>query len=299
MPVYGAIEAGGTKFNCLVGSGPDQILAEIRIPTTSPAETFGQVLQFFGEQAKTNPLAAVGVGSFGPVDLYPGSPTYGTITSTVKPGWQMTDFVGPLKAALRVPVAFDTDVNAAAYGEHKWGAARGLTQFIYMTVGTGIGVGEMCAGKLVHGLVHPEGGHMLIPHDRQQDPFPGVCHFHGDCFEGLASGPAMQARWGIPAEKLPASSPAWALEARYLALAIINQIYMLSPQRIILGGGVMEQALLFPLIQEEAQQLLNGYVRSPQITDRIEEYIVPPALGSRAGVLGALALAMDAAGPRE
>ena len=291
MTIFGAIEAGGTKFNCLVGSGPENILAETRIPTSYPDETFSRVIHFFQEQAKTYALTSIGIGSFGPVDLNTASPTYGYITSTVKPGWKMTDFVGPFKRAFDLPIAFDTDVNAAAYGEVTWGAAQGLSQFIYVTIGTGIGAGEMCDGKLVHGLVHPESGHVLIPHDRERDPFAGVCQFHGDCFEGLASGPALQARWGVPAEQLPPGSPAWPLEAYYIALAISNQICTLSPQRIILGGGVMEQTSLFPLIRSEVQRLLNGYIQAPQITTDIDRYIVPPALGSRAGVLGALALA--------
>jgi fructokinase len=295
MPIYGAIEAGGTKFNCLVGSGPQDIRAEVRIPTTTPAETLGQVIQFFKDQSRAAPLAAIGIGSFGPLDLCPGSPTYGYITSTVKPGWAMTDFVGAMQTALGLPAALDTDVNAAAYGEYLWGAAAGLDQFIYVTIGTGIGAGGMTGGRLMHGLLHPESGHMRLPHDLATDPFPGVCTFHGDCFEGLASGPSMQARWGFPAEDLPADSPAWRLEAHYIALAVCNLIYTLSPERVILGGGVMQQTGLFDLIRADVLAILNGYIQSEEILRHIERYIVAPGLGTRAGVLGALALASTAA----
>lgn len=293
MADYGAIEAGGTKFNCLVGSGPQDIRAEIRIPTTTPDETFAKVIAFFKEQASVRPLKAIGIGSFGPLDLDAASPTYGYITSTAKPGWLMTDFAAPIRDALGLHVAFDTDVNAAAFGEYRWGAAAGLSQFAYLTVGTGIGAGEMVGGKLVHGLLHPESGHMVIPHDRQADPYPGICPFHGDCLEGLASGPAMQARWGAPAEQLPEDSPAWALEARYIAFAVVNMICTLSPERVILGGGVMEQAGLFEMIRANVLAQLNGYIQAPEILEHIAEYIVPPGLGGRAGVLGALALAED------
>jgi fructokinase len=293
MTDFGAIEGGGTKFNCLVGSGPQDIRAEIRIPTTTPDETFAKVVRFFKEQSADRPLAAIGIGSFGPVDLDPSSPTYGYITSTPKPGWRMTDFAGAMLQALGLPVAFDTDVNTAAYGEYCWGAAAGLSQFFYMTIGTGIGAGEMANGQLIHGLVHPESGHLRIPHDRQADPFPGHCPFHGDCLEGLASGPAMQARWGKPAEQLPADSPAWDLEAQYIASAVANLVYMLSPQRVVLGGGIMQQPGLIEKIRVKTLEDLNGYVQSPQILEHIDEYIVLPGLGGRAGVLGALALAQD------
>jgi fructokinase len=291
MADFGAIEAGGTKFNCLVGSGPQDIRAEIRIPTTTPDETFSKVIQFFKEQAAQHPLEAIGVGSFGPVDLEPSSPTYGYITSTPKPGWRMTDFAGAMRRALALPVAFDTDVNAAAYGEYRWGAADGLSQFVYMTVGTGIGAGEMVGGQLVHGLMHPEAGHMRIPHDRQADPYPGFCPFHGDCLEGLASGPAVQARWGMPAEQLAADSPAWELEAQYIASAVVNLVCTLSPQRIILGGGILQQPGLIDVIRQKTLEQLNGYIQAPEILEHIREYIVLPGLGGRAGMLGALALA--------
>ncbi len=291
MDLYGSVEAGGTKFVCIIASSPQDIRAQARFPTTSPAETLGRTVAFFKQHAQEAPLSAIGVGSFGPVDLNPDSPTYGHITTTPKPGWANTDVVGILRQELGLPVAFDTDVNAAALGEYRWGAAQNLDSIIYLTIGTGIGGGGIFNGRPLHGLVHPEMGHIRIPHDWQADLFPGVCPYHGDCFEGLAAGPALQQRWGRRAETLPADHPAWALEAHYIALALTNLIVSLSPRRIILGGGVMQRQELFPLIRRRVQQLLNGYVQSPQIVDRIDQYIVPPALGGQAGVLGGIALA--------
>ena len=290
--IYGAIEAGGTKFVCCAGTGPDDIQADVRFPTTTPEETIGRAIEFLGEQNEAHgPLARVGIASFGPVDLDRGSPTWGHVTTTPKAGWSHTDLAGPVAAALGVPVAFDTDVNGAALGEGRWGAARGLDTFVYVTVGTGIGGGGMVAGELMHGLVHPEMGHMRLPRDPEADPFEGSCPFHGDCLEGLASGPAIEARWGEPATELPPDHPAWALEAEYLALLCVNLTAVLSPQRIILGGGVMKQRQLFPEIRRRLQERLAGYIRSPAIEGGAESYVVPPGLGDRAGVLGALALA--------
>jgi fructokinase len=292
MTIYGGIEAGGTKFVCAVGTGPDESLAETEFGTTSPEETIGQAVAFFSEQSA--PVDAVGIGSFGPVDPDPSSPTFGTITTTPKPGWQHVDILGRVEAALGVPTAFDTDVNAAAFGEHRWGGAQGLDTFVYITVGTGIGGGGMVEGNLLHGLMHPEMGHFRIPHDPHSDPFEGLCPFHGDCLEGLASGPAIEARWGERGETLPEDHPAWPLEAHYLALGLVSIICILSPQRIILGGGVMKRSFLFPMIRSEVQDLLNGYIGVPPIIEEIDAYIVPPALSDRAGVLGAMALAMRA-----
>ncbi|HLF28478.1 MAG TPA: ROK family protein [Anaerolineae bacterium] len=293
MNLYGGIEAGGTKFVCAVAAGPHDLRAETRFPTTDPAETINRAVTFFKPIVQETPLAAIGLGSFGPVDLAPNSPTYGFITTTPKPGWASTDILGRVQQALGVPLAFDTDVNAAALGEYRWGAARDSDPAIYVTIGTGIGVGIICQGAPLHGLVHPEAGHLLIPHDRERDPFPGSCPFHGDCFEGLASGPALQQRWGQPAETLPADHPAWELEAHTIALALVNLILSFSPQRIVLGGGVMQRDELFPLIRRNIPQLLNGYVQSPQMIDHIDSYIVPPTLRDRAGVLGAVALAKN------
>ncbi len=290
--LYGGIEAGGTKFVCAIGSGPDDICAETRIRTTTPEETIAQVIDFF--QTQPCDLTAVGIASFGPLDPDPASPTFGFITTTPKPGWAHTDLAGAIRRALGVPVGFDTDVNGAALGESRWGAARGLDTFIYLTIGTGIGGGGMVGGSLIHGLIHPEMGHIRLPRDQKADPFPGICPFHGDCLEGLASGPALEARWGQPAEMLPPDHPGWSLEAHYLSLALVNFICTLSPQRIILGGGVMKQPQLWPMIWTNVPALLNDYVQASEILESIEDYIVPPMLGDRAGVLGAIALAQKA-----
>jgi len=295
MSLYGGVEAGGTKFVCIVAGGPGDIREEMRFPTTTPEETLSRTIKFFSNYIKNNDenIDAIGVACFGPVDLDKNSLTYGTITSTPKPGWANTDVVSRLENALNVPVAFDTDVNGAAVGEGKWGAAQGLDQFIYLTIGTGIGGGAVVAGKPLHGLVHPEMGHIMMAQNREKDPFEGYCPFHGTCFEGMCSGPAMKARWGQPAETLGADHPAWELEAEYIAEALHTFITVLSPQRIILGGGVMQQEHLFSMIRDKVKASLNGYVQSPAILENIDAYIVPPGLGNRAGVLGALALAQE------
>lgn len=287
--LFGAIEAGGTKFVCAVGTGPDD-LQEIRFPTTSPTETFSRAIDFFSP-FKPN-LAAIGIGSFGPVDLHPRSPTYGYITSTPKPGWANCDFAGTLVSQLNIPVAFDTDVNAAALGEMTWGAARGLTDFIYLTVGTGIGGGVVSNGQLVHGLVHTELGHIFLPR-HIADSYEGKCPYHKNlCFEGLASGPAIEERWGKPAVDLDESHPAWDLQAHYLALAISSYVFTLSPQRIILGGGVMEHPALLEQVQNKTIALLNNYIQHEVILRGMDTFLVAPGLGPKSGVLGALAMAM-------
>lgn len=290
-PRCGGIEAGGSKFVCAVGSGPQDLRNEVRFPTAAPEETLDRAVAYFREQHRERPLTAIGVGSFGPVDARRGSPTFGYITTTPKPGWANTDFAGRLERALGLPVYFDTDVNAAAFGEHTWGAARNLHDFLYLTVGTGVGGGAMANGRLLHGFNHIEAGHIRVPHDRDRDPFPGNCPFHGDCLEGLASGPALEQRWGCRAETLPPEHPAWELEAEYLAHAAVNFLLTLAPQRIILGGGVMEQRQLFPLIRQKVSRLLNNYIPLPEIAAHLDQYIVPPELGNRAGILGAIALA--------
>lgn len=296
--LYGGVEAGGTKFVCAVGTDPDNVRAMARFPTTTPKETVAHATAFFQErEAVDGPLTALGIASFGPVDPNPSSPTFGHITTTPKPGWSRFDLAGAMRKALQIPVGFDTDVNGAALGEHRWGAAQGLHTFVYLTVGTGIGGGAMVNSQLLHGLIHPEMGHMRIPHDMESDPYEGHCPYHGDCLEGLASGPAIGERWGQPAASLPHDHPAWELQARYLALALVNLICILSPQRIIIGGGVMDQPQLFPLVRHRVPALLNDYIQSPAILDEIDRYIVPPDLGSRAGVLGAIALAQRAVSP--
>lgn len=285
---FGAIEAGGTKFVCAVVDDHYQVVHQVRIPTTTPTETLGLVLEFFRES--TEPLTAIGVSTFGPVDIDPTSSSYGYITETPKLAWRRADLLGPLRE-LGVPLAIDTDVNGAALGEHTAGAAQGVDTFVYYTIGTGIGGGGMVGGQLLHGLTHPEMGHMGIPHERVRDPFAGSCPSHGDCFEGLASGPAIERRWGSQAEELPEGHPAWDLEAHYIALALCNTIYVLSPQRIILGGGVMQQQFLFPLIRSEVQRLMNGYIQHRGVLEELESLIVPPGLGARSGIVGSAALA--------
>jgi len=290
--MFGAIEAGGTKFVCGVGTGPDD-LTTIQFPTTSPDATLAQAIEFLRKQSGGE-LRAVGVGSFGPIDLHSRSLTFGYVTSTPKVGWQNYNLAGTVRDALGVPVGFDTDVAAAALGEARWGAAQNLSDFLYLTVGTGIGGGAIINGRVLHGLVHPEMGHIRVPHDLAEDPYPGGCPYHGDCLEGLASGPAMQARWGKAAQDLPADHPAWILEGHYLAHGLANWVLTLSPQRIVLGGGVSRQAQLFKRIRHEMVKLLNGYVRAPEVMRDIDQYVVPPQLGGRAGVLGGLVLAEQA-----
>lgn len=286
--LYGALEAGGTKFVCAVGHGPQELVAETRFPTTTPQETLRQATEFF----RNYDVAAIGLASFGPLDLKPASPSFGSITTTPKPGWAWTNLLAHFRAAFNVPVVVETDVNAAAFGEYTWVEEnRALDSLAYFTIGTGIGGGFIVHGQIIHGLTHPEAGHIRIPHDRQRDPYPGSCPFHADCFEGLACGVALAGRWGQPAEMLPDDHPAWDLEAEYIALALVAVICILSPQRIVLGGGVMQRAQLFPRIRQQVRELLNGYIVSPPLVGDLETYLVPPALGKRSGVLGAMALA--------
>ena len=290
--LFGGIEGGGTKFICAVGTGPQDIRAETRFPTTTPAETLGRAIAFFSEQqALLGPLSSLGVACFGPLDPNPASPAYGHILPTPKPGWANADVVGSLKAALNLPIRFDTDVNGAALAEARWGAARGCDPVLYLTIGTGIGGGALINGQLLHGLIHPEMGHIPLPRDPQRDPFSGICPFHGDCFEGLASGPALEKRWGQKAETLPPDHPAWDLEAHYIALALSAYIVTLSPQKIIIGGGVAGQQHMLPLVRQKVRAHLNGYVQSNHVAAGINDYIVLPGLGSHAGVAGAIALA--------
>jgi fructokinase len=294
MHYYGGIESGGTKFVCIIANEPHQILSEVKFPTTTPRETLEKVVSFFTSEIKEKQihLRGIGIGSFGPLDLNPNSPTYGFITTTPKPGWANVDIVGLIFKALHVPISLDTDTNTAALSEKRWGAGKDVEDILYLTIGTGIGGGAVINGKPLHGLVHPEMGHMLIQHDIDKDPFKGCCPFHGDCFEGLASGPSILNRWGKKAEDLPLDHPAWDLEADYIALALENLVCTLSPQKIILGGGVMHQEQLFPLIRTKLKKLLNNYIQSPVILEDIDNYIVQPKLGDQAGVLGALLLAL-------
>lgn len=293
--LYGGIEGGGTKFVCAIGNQQGQVLTETRFPTTTPDETLSRAVAFFKEQQETfGQVAALGFACFGPLDPDPTSPTYGHILPTPKPHWTHADVVGPLITEFGLPIGFDTDVNGAALGEWRWGAAKGLHTFIYLTIGTGVGGGAMVEGKLLHGLLHPEMGHIALPHDFNKDPFEGNCPFHKDCFEGLCSGPALEKRWGQRAETLTPEHPAWELEAHYIALAMQTYICTLSPQRIIIGGGVPQQPQLLPLVRQKTLALLNGYVQSPAILEHMDNYIVSPGLGPYAGVVGAIALAQQA-----
>lgn len=280
----GGIEAGGTRWTCAVAGADGELERVESFPTTTPAETIGRAVEFF---AATDDLEALGVGTFGPVVVDRASPRWGTITTTPKPGWADTDVTGPLAEALGVPIVLDTDVNAAAVGESARGAARGLENFVYITVGTGIGGGVFANGRPVHGLLHPEVGHMLIPHDRARDPFAGSCPFHGDCLEGLASGTALRARWGRPGEELT-DPEVWDLEAEYLALGLVNLVLTLSPELIVIGGGVGLAPGLLPRVRTRLRELLAGYVDLPDL--------VPPALGPRAGIVGAIELSRGRAG---
>jgi fructokinase len=277
--MFGAIEAGGTKFVCGIGTGPEDLITT-QIPTTSPDATVAEAVAWIRKQS-AGQLEAVGIGSFGPLDL-----NTGRITSTPKAAWRNYDLAGAVEKGLGVPVRFDTDVNAAVLGEARWGAARDVSNCLYLTVGTGIGGGAIVGGLIVHGLTHPEMGHIRIPRDAAADPYAGACPYHGDCLEGLASGPAIEARWGTPGPNLPPDHPAWILEARYLALGIANFVCTLSPERILVGGGVMRQSQLYEMVRGEVGRILTEYVEKPP-------NIGPPQLGDLAGVIGALALAVN------
>ena len=294
--ILGAIETGGTKVECAVGTWPDGVCDRMRIPTTTPADTIAGIRAFLIRHHRETPLSAVGIGSFGPIDLRTGSPTYGYITSTPKRGWRYVDLVGPIAGALKLPVTFDTDVNAAALGEYRWGTSGAVDSLVYVTVGTGIGGGAVIEGRPLHGAGHPEMGHIRIPHDRRADPFDGACPYHGDCLEGLASGPAMEARWGASAGSLPEDHPAWDLEAEYLACGVANITVTLAPERVVMGGGVMSQRHLFPRVRSRVIDILRGYGVAEGIVDAIDDYIVPPALGDDSGIAGAFALAELAIG---
>jgi fructokinase len=289
---YGGVETGGTWCVCAIGTGPDAIDAHERFPTGEPGETIERLIDFF---ARAGAPAAVGIGAFGPLDLDPASPRWGSVTTTPKPGWRDTPLATVVRDRLGVPVALDTDVNAAALGEHRWGAGVGTDSLCYLTVGTGIGAGLLVGGAPVHGLVHPEVGHLRVPHDRERDPFEGVCPVHGDCWEGLASGEAIRRRWATEPAALPADHPAWELEAEYLALGILAIVCVASPRLVIAGGGVLDHPGLLDRVRARLPALVGGYLDTPLLAGEIGRYLVAPALGDRAGVLGAIALAQRAA----
>ncbi len=293
--LYGAVEAGGTKFVCAVGEPGGHLLAQASFPTTTPDETLAHVAEFFAQaRAQHGAVAAVGVGSFGPVHVRPGAAQYGRIARTPKLRWEGVDILGEITRGAGAPGAIDTDVNIALLGEARHGAGVGYDDLVYVTVGTGIGASLMANGRVVYGFAHPEVGHVHVPKLAEDAGFAGVCAFHADrCVEGLASGPALRERWGVGAESLPPEHPAWALQARYLAALCVNLLVVSAPRRIILGGGVMGQAHLFPRVREALSELLNGYFDFAAYGIGLDDLVVPAQLGGRAGVVGALELARD------
>jgi len=293
MRIFGGVETGGTWVVCALGTGPDDIVAQETFATGEPGPTLERIADFFERGPRP---AAIGVGSFGPVDLDRRSPTWGHVTSTPKPGWAHTPVAPVLRERLGIPVNFDTDVTAAAVGEHRWGAATGVDHVCYLTVGTGIGAGILIEGRPLHGLIHPEVGHLRIPHDRERDPFAGSCPSHGDCWEGLAAGGAIAARWDAKPRELPDDHPAWELEAEYVAAGILAIVLVASPQRVVAGGGVMDRPGLLPAVRARLVALNAGYLETSMVGDDVNGYVVAPALGDRAGVLGAIALAQSADG---
>lgn len=283
--IIGGLEAGGTKMVCAIGTEQGEIIKKVSIPTETPEITMPKLIDFFSSEK----IEALGVGCFGPIDLDRKSETYGYITSTPKLAWANYNIVGAFQDALHVPVGFDTDVNVACLGEVTWGASKDCDVALYITIGTGVGVGVYVNGKPLHGLVHPEAGHILLE-KRQDDTYKGRCPFHPNCIESLAAGPAIEERWGKKAYELADKKEVWELEAEYIAQAITNYIMTLSPNKIVLWGGVMHQEQLFPLIREKVQKKLNGYVHHNSIIKDIDQYIVPPALGDEPGIKGALYL---------
>lgn len=289
MKLYGALEAGGTKMVCAVGDENGNILKRVSIPTRTPEETLPEMIGWFRDQG----ICALGIGCFGPIDLDKTSKTYGYITSTPKLQWRNCDIVGAFRQGLGVPVGFDTDVNASALGEATWGIAKDVENSIYITVGTGIGVGVIAGGKPYHGLMHPEGGHIFLARHPDDPMERGVCPYHPNCLEGYASGPSLEARWGKPGRELADRQEVWEMEAYYLGQAICNYICILSPERIILGGGVLHQEGLIPLIRQEVEKQMGGYIRNKAMED-LERYIVPMSLQDNQGVMGCVQLAIRA-----
>ncbi len=285
MAIIAAVEAGGTKFICGLGTEDGEIIDKISIPTTTPEDTMKEVIAYF----KDKKFDVMGVGSFGPIDPVKESGTYGYITKTPKPYWSDYNLIGELKKHFNVPMEFDTDVNGAALAESWWGAGSGLKNVMYITVGTGIGAGAVVDGKMLQGLTHPEMGHISVKRHKD-DSYEGKCPFHKDCLEGMAAGPAIEARWGKKGFELSDDMEVWEMEAYYLAEGLVNYILVLSPEKIIMGGGVMKQKQLFPLIRKNVQEFLNGYVHKKEILDDIDNYIVYPGLGDEAGFIGSLAL---------
>jgi len=293
--MYGAIEAGGTKFICAIGDETGHIHHQERLPTTDPATTLGKMLAFLIQgRDRFGELRGIGLASFGPIEVDSGSPRYGTLGRTPKRGWSGTDMLSALRREFSCPLVVDTDVNAAGLAEHRWGAARDVGNLAYVTVGTGIGGGLIVDGRPVHGLMHPEIGHIYPRRHRADIVFTGVCPFHHDCLEGLASGAAILNRSGAPLSHLAPNHMQWEMEADYLGQLCAQLVVTMSPQRIIMGGGVMAQMALFPPIRVAMKKWLAGYVDRIELTDGVDRYIVPPGLGAQAGIMGALALALNA-----
>ena len=284
----GALEAGGTKMVCAIGDENGKIYEQVSIKTETPEITMPKLIEYF----KKNNIEALGIGCFGPIDPDKESDTYGYITSTPKLSWRNYNIVGEMKKALNVPVGFDTDVNGSCLGEATYGAARGLKNVVYLTIGTGIGAGELVDGKLLHGNLHPEAGHMLMRR-HPEDTYEGKCPYHKDCFEGLAAGPAIEERWGKSAKELSDNEKVWDMEGFYIAEALMTYILTLAPQKIILGGGVMHQLQLFPIIRKYVKEMINGYINTKELED-IDSYIVPAGLNDDQGIIGCLILGRDA-----
>ena len=290
MKYYGALEAGGTKMVLAIMDENGNTLKQCSIPTKTPEETMPEMLAFFSAQ----PLAALGIGGFGPLNLDRGSAEYGFIMETPKLPWRHFPLLKTFQDKLGVNVGLDTDVNAAALAEARLGAAKGKESCLYVTVGTGIGGGVIIHGKPVHGLTHPEIGHMTVS-PAPDDPMPtGICPYHPHCLEGLASGPSIEKRWGVSARELPPEHPAWDIESAYLSQLCANAMLSFSPEMIILGGGVMQQKFLLPKIREKTLKLLNGYIAHPAIANGLTDYIVTPGLDTRSGITGAYLLAREA-----
>jgi fructokinase len=295
--VFGTVEAGGTKIVCAVADEGGAIHAVSRFATQDPVSTLAAACAFLHEAGRAfGTLAAIGIASFGPIVLERRSEHYGSIGKTPKAGWSNTDIVGEFARHFSCPVGFDTDVNAAALAEHRWGAGQDVKNLVYVTVGTGIGGGVLVEGAALHGLMHPEIGHIYPRRHPLDATFAGVCPFHGDCLEGLASGPAIVARAGSDLQDLAAAHSQWEIEADYLGQLCAQLVAMVSPQRIIMGGGVMTQERLLPLIRQRLLHWLGGYIERPEILLDVDRYVVAPALGERSGILGALILALNALG---
>lgn len=283
----GALEAGGTKMVCAIGNENGEILERVSIPTEAPDITMPKLISYFADKE----IEALGIGCFGPIDLNRDSDTYGCITTTPKLAWKNYNIVKMFQEALNVPIGFDTDVNGSALGEATWGITKGLESSMYITIGTGIGTGIITNGKLLHGMLHPEGGHLLLSR-HPKDSFEGTCPYHKTCLEGLASGPAIEARWGEKGTQLAERREVWELEAYYIAQALVDYIMVLSPQRIIIGGGVMHQEHLMPLIREEVKRQLAGYIDTKELLN-MDQYVVLPSLNDNQGIMGALKLGLN------